>query len=440
MGSFIDRFSATLTQMEMKLKTTQQLVELVQDGNGYTREAALVALAARPTPLAVGAIVVRLNDWVSQVRAAARSALIAHLDVAYVPNWLEALPALKKLALQSRGQHQATIDLVEAYLLRSGLSSLLLSDAYKLSGESEELAFALAVRGDAGNRVALLRHAATSRNPFVVQRLLLRMGPAVGDDPTLLDAASRSRSAPVRLVAVRVLGASADSRDTARLRECFFDSSRSVSATAWFYLARKGFEASALVREALALLAPHSTRYFMSMFDFVQRHGFVPEQGAVEVATRQINSRVRASALTWLAKYEPNQANSIALRALRDDCGRVQAVAVDLAHAGHFTLPCEDAVAMLEKMPTATLYRSLTKVQACQSRWDELTFLLQTRRLRHVIDSTEVGCAERGWLKRSLSLAVQPSKGQAEMIVAALSAEPFEHAELKRVLRSYGVF
>lgn len=100
-------------------RSPAQLLPLLDDASGWLREAALAACAAHPDPQFIPALCRRLNDWIPEVRLAARIALRAHLQARYAPIWLAHWPRLRALHYCEREQHRYAVWEVEQLLLQA---------------------------------------------------------------------------------------------------------------------------------------------------------------------------------------------------------------------------------------------------------------------------------------------------------------------------------
>ncbi|WP_338846826.1 hypothetical protein V8J88_24040 [Massilia sp. W12] len=96
-----------------------QLLPLLEDVNGWVREAALAASAACPDARFIPGVCGRLNDWAPEVRLAARIALRAHLQTRYAADWLAQWPRLRALHHCQREQHRFAVWEVEQLLLQA---------------------------------------------------------------------------------------------------------------------------------------------------------------------------------------------------------------------------------------------------------------------------------------------------------------------------------
>src|SRR3569623_67219 len=77
--------------------------------NGYVRQRAVEALAARGAGRALPVLFVRLNDWVSDVRVAAHAALQRFLNPSFARQLLDALPLVLAVSSQRRANHGGVV-------------------------------------------------------------------------------------------------------------------------------------------------------------------------------------------------------------------------------------------------------------------------------------------------------------------------------------------
>ncbi len=89
---------------------------LITSWSGFDREAGLRAVRSSLSAERLAAIIVRLNDWVPQVRAVAREAFEDYLTPQHA-GWLVAqMPAILALEHRHRDDHRSTINKLEALL------------------------------------------------------------------------------------------------------------------------------------------------------------------------------------------------------------------------------------------------------------------------------------------------------------------------------------
>lgn len=92
-----------------------ELIE-AQSISGYEREAAVRVLASLQQPEAIPVLLLRANDWVPQVRAAAQVALKSFMTPAFINSWAKALDQVLALRRATRADHSPLLDELEAFL------------------------------------------------------------------------------------------------------------------------------------------------------------------------------------------------------------------------------------------------------------------------------------------------------------------------------------
>jgi hypothetical protein len=85
--------------------------------DGHERQAAIETLARMRPPEALPGLIARVNDWVPQVRSAARSAIEQFFVDDAFPAWLDALPALVDVLRGQRADHSSLLDGIAAFML-----------------------------------------------------------------------------------------------------------------------------------------------------------------------------------------------------------------------------------------------------------------------------------------------------------------------------------
>jgi hypothetical protein len=118
--------------------------------NGFVREAAVRALGWCEDGDELPFLLVRLNDWVAPVRAAALSAARARLTPARAADWVRALPIVEKLAGRQRANHRGLIDAVAALLRTPEARPALLAGLASGPPKARLACFRMALETDAG--------------------------------------------------------------------------------------------------------------------------------------------------------------------------------------------------------------------------------------------------------------------------------------------------
>lgn len=109
---------ARLTRLFSSTEGLNDLLDMCEHPNGYKRENAVRRLGMLGSPLAIPNLIVRANDWVPQVRTAARNALYKLLSNENSEAFTLSVPALYHLKQCGRDEHGDLINEVEQFLIR----------------------------------------------------------------------------------------------------------------------------------------------------------------------------------------------------------------------------------------------------------------------------------------------------------------------------------
>ena len=94
------------------------LLAMSSHASGFKRENAVRRLGMLGNPLAIPHLIVRANDWVPQVRSAAREALRKLLRTGHAEAFVASLPAIMHLQTCARDDHTGLLQAVQDFLLR----------------------------------------------------------------------------------------------------------------------------------------------------------------------------------------------------------------------------------------------------------------------------------------------------------------------------------
>lgn len=172
---------------------------------GYVREVAVRALGQRPSVEALAALLLRLNDWVPQVRQLAAAAVEPYLRQEYVGLLLQALGPLIALGDKQRVDHLATLKAACAVLQAPEVRAEVEAAFVGLQGKPARFLFALLHEATAQPE-GLIRRALGHRDMMVRQLAVEACGAlALEQAVPLLEFALQTRGASVRVKALRRL-------------------------------------------------------------------------------------------------------------------------------------------------------------------------------------------------------------------------------------------
>lgn len=196
------------------------LTAAMADYSGYTRQGAIArAVTLRHVEL-LPSIAARLNDWVPQVRDAARAALITLLPTTAPQAMLALAPAIVHLRKAGRHDHTAWVNTFERALIAQLTPKVLLEGIGSTDAKVARACFQIMHRHAPSDAAHLIAAAFASRSDIVMMyeaAAMISLLPAE-TRPALYQAMLRSAFGAVRAIGLSaVLGgpASAVKRETA---------------------------------------------------------------------------------------------------------------------------------------------------------------------------------------------------------------------------------
>ena len=132
--------------------------------NGHVREAAIFELASRRTGKELPFLLIRLNDWVSQVRDAAATAVRARIEPSYAVHFLANISLVLRFRVCGRVDKKFVDDIC-SLLKRAECKDVLLAGTTSKDKTVRRISFQLAAEAEPSTRAAIIRAAMIDPDP-----------------------------------------------------------------------------------------------------------------------------------------------------------------------------------------------------------------------------------------------------------------------------------
>ncbi len=167
--------------------------------SGYVREAAVEELAAQRTGKELPFLLIRLNDWVSQVRDIAAKAVRARVEPTYAVHFLANISLVFRLQSCGRVDKQF-VDEICGLLKRAECKEVLQVGMASKDKAIRRISFQLAAEADPSTRTTIIRAVMTDPDPvarsWAVRHFLPDMTP--DEVPNVIEPMLKDRYMPVR--------------------------------------------------------------------------------------------------------------------------------------------------------------------------------------------------------------------------------------------------
>jgi len=358
---------------------------LLSSYSGYDRQAAVQALQQLRHAEALPELLVRVNDWVPQVRLAAHAAVCSFLQAPYLSQWCRSMDAIVALARSHRADHAELLTFIRDFLCQPEHLPELVAASVTASMAVKRYVFELQWQAaqDETVRFQLLRSALTGADIVSARQALERISGVVlpAQRQSLADAACCSRFAPVRCAGLRLVLASPQRSTPNLIKLMSLDDSGAVRAMALPTLRAHG-DLAEVVEKALEVLgqvtSPAKSRGVALQFlwSAQQAEARVLCKGLLLSESAHLR-RIAMNALMSIASA--SDLGALLLQALADESPKVQRLAADRILRGA-CVPDEDKVMALAlgHGTIGSLMRAVSILRR-SSLWNCLHWLLYAR-------------------------------------------------------------
>ncbi|HEY7376659.1 MAG TPA: hypothetical protein VIF57_31155 [Polyangia bacterium] len=278
--------------------------------DGYVREAAVWALAAARDGRAVPYVLLRLNDWVKQIRDAARAVIEVFFQPQFAADVIAALPVAWALARRGRDDHERFISRMLAFLRSPACAPALRAGGASPDREVRRNCLELLLRRGGGaedEAPQVLGGALADRDPMIrvwAARRLARAVPAPWAE-ALARRALGDRSVQVRRAALAALAPVLPDGDARPLLEAaLLDANTTARWQARvLMLARGPFDLAAYYRRVLSTAAERAA--IRGALLGLGESGTVADVAVVVPFLSADRARVSGAALRARAGLEP---------------------------------------------------------------------------------------------------------------------------------------
>jgi hypothetical protein len=386
------------------------LIRAMADYSGYIRQAAIArAVTLRHTEF-LPAIAARLNDWVPQVRDAARSALLTVLPVVPQDAMLAVLPAVANLRNAGRHDHTAWLAAFERELLR----------------QIEPQVFTAGVLG-VDVKIARACFGMLRRHPILHDGILIEIGLGSNDIVTCLQAVSMigalderklpykmatlSRFGSVRAIGLRGCLEETDSvhnQETATLS--LLDSQSCVRAVAIAWLTANNCDVRQHFHQILASPTSSARDIRISLTELGALRQSEDADTVSSFATDTIIAVRTAAYAAWF-KLADGDKDMIAARALGDVADRVKKLAMEMVTRHGAFIPFATACSLLTRGEDWALLMRL----GGNGKWDVLEAIARIAPAADYQTRTELRARLESWTTSTFNYH-RPTAAQAALL------------------------
>jgi HEAT repeat protein len=365
------------------------------------------ALAQLDPHEAIPELLVRTNDWVPQVRYAAKKTLRSLMTDENAAAFIDYLPEIAHLGRQQRDDHAILIEEVHAYLLRPHNTQHLIRAVSTAQPRVARIASRLCMEHALLPEQALLSACLASADMLTRMSImpLLYQG-SIQDRLPLLAMAVANSCMQLRRAAFVVYCREQHAASTAIAQSLLFDRSAALRELAMGVLAKRGISVPDLLQPVLEQpsATPEHLRHAIWGLAQLKQHAVFPRLGEFR---QHAHASVRRATILALARLDAAKAGAHLLDGLKDASPAVHMACVSQLIRSSMVISLEDLLPLL-RAETA-------------EKWDGLILLLEALRLQpEGISQRALGEALTMWNDAFNRSQSQPATQQLYRIRKAL--------------------
>lgn len=405
---------------QIALGVTSVLGVLSFNSSGFVREAAVRVLANIHDGQELPFLLIRLNDWVKQVRDAAKEAVDRRITSANAPHFVRCLPLTYRLGDQSREDHTAVIASISD-LLRQPESQPSLHEALAAPDpQTRRLAFRVLVDMPGADLHPVLETALASSDPVLRFSAAHELRGRLDGQPlqVVLERLKSDRLMSVRREALYGYVEKLPDLASDVLHAALLDPHPSMREAARFYLRRSGMEDFAGFYRNLLEEATGSE--LAAAFAGLGETGTVQDGPRLAALLTHSNARVRRAAVRAVGRLDTESFVDALLKALQDPFASVAKAARSVLETHPRLVPPERLWSIFEDGEQPHTRRIALALMAKLGWWDSVWLLITAA------DSADPTSRERAvgylrdWQHDTGRLFARPRRQQVEALEQAL--------------------
>ena len=345
--------------------------------NGYVRQAAIEKLSLVTTGAELPFLILRLNDWVTNVRDAAYQAVRSRLRAEYCQRFVENFPLLARLEHAERADHKQILDEISQLLLSNDCRAVLLQSFQSGDHLIRRRSFKLALNLESPDLDHVV-NLALAQNDTVIRLWAAQRVSSAFAGATLerfLDAIRRDRSMQVRREALRTAVRLSLPGFVEELRAGLLDSHASMREESRYYLQKiQPLDIAAYYREHLSTAEAH---ILPAAISGLGETGRGEDAGLIVSYTSHAMGHVRRAAIKALAMLDPESYLEIFVKALEDPVSRVSRQALKALSSKTSRLSAARIWELFQSATHDHVKRHTFSLLAKFSKWESISYIVR---------------------------------------------------------------
>jgi HEAT repeat protein len=352
------------------------LLGMSESHDGYKRENAVRRLGMLGNPIAIPRLIVRANDWVPQVREAAKRSLLQLLKNENATAFIISLPELHHLQKCGRDDHSELISKVTQFLVLPSNNSHVKSATESTDPFVARIAVKLCQEHALLNKQELMEKCLSHKDVVVRKIAAFQLREFNGAElVSYLEIAIKDPYMPIRREAFQIYAKINPEAGLAMAHRFLFDKSVSMRDLAIFYLKKNSIDVSQEFKNILESQIQSTLKVKCAILGLAMLND--KQYSALIVGfTRHNLPAIRKVSLQALVKLTGQLAKSFLLVGLKDESPNVTNEAARLLCKYYIVLSIEELEEVIEYSSYEHTLPACVSCTRIFNKWDRLIALL----------------------------------------------------------------
>ena len=388
--------------------------------SGYVRESAVAELASQRTGKELPFLLIRLNDWVPQVRTVAEQAVRARIEPAYAVHLLANISLVLRLRVCGRAEKKLVDDICDL-LKRDECKDVLLAGTTSKDKAVRRISFQLAAEAEPSTRAAIIRAAMTDPDAVARSWAVRHFLPDVLPDelPDVVKPMLTDRFMPVRRDALWYAATKRPDVAKQPLRAALLDNHVSMRETA------RQFLAAAEVKDAAEFytcaLGNGSDKQHFAAICGLGETGKAADATLVVPFLKSPLTKIRRAAAYAISRLDLEGQLERLVGLLPDAKPSVSREALKALQSKARYIPLADLENLFVTGADFHIRRNALTLILHTDKWKKLPLLLKACADKDTRIAEQAAKASRAWLSNYNSSFAEPKRDDYQKISTALS-------------------
>lgn len=382
--------------------------------NGYFREKAIIALSDMETDYAIPYLLIRINDWIRQVRIVSKEQLQRYLTEKYAAGFVKNLPLVLRLKECSRDEHLDIMEAVISVISSTESSQNLINGLQSTDWKVRLACYKIILQTKVIDNKKIIDYLIKDTNPYIRVFVFRNIKQEISKEEfvQISHLLLNDRFFQIRIIALELLNSFMPEEAVTILEKSLFDTNKSIRDFSRYLISKhKKYDFAGLYRDSIQ----KNERVYSSICGLGEC-GNINDSKIISKFINSDSGKIEKAAIIALARLDLQEYKEEILLRLKDERASISKT-VRRILSKEVNASDEDAIYKIFKETTYEHVRINASILLCSlSKWNAIRHIIEFCADKNVSISTIGQSALERWrLKYNQSFMTPGSKQIKEL-------------------------